>query len=266
MRNLLDAFGSAGSLPAGITRETVSLRNILCERLVPLNADQSRALLFFPSGGYCSGSPVSHASLVARLAFVANCVGYLVDYRLAPEHPFPAAIDDAYSAYQGLLETGISQDRIAIVGDSAGGALAVATTQLAINNELGAPACLYVISPWLDLTLSGRSYEARATVDPMNQRSLLAVLAQAYLQEHDPHDPLTSPLFGSFESFPASLIDVGADEVILSDSLSLAERIGMTGGGVRLNVRTDVIHDFLCFHNSLSIASEARAWIKAHTS
>jgi monoterpene epsilon-lactone hydrolase len=138
MRNLLDTFGSAGSFPAGITRETVSLRNVPCERLAPSNADQSRALLFFHSGGYSSGSLVSHASLVAQLAFAANCVGYLVDYRLAPEHPFPAAIDDAWSAYQGLLEAGISQDRIGVAGSSAGGALAIAITQLAINNELGA--------------------------------------------------------------------------------------------------------------------------------
>jgi acetyl esterase/lipase len=179
MRNLLDAFGSAGSLPADVTRETVSLRNVPCERLAPLNADQSRAILFFHSGGYSSGSLVSHASLVAQLAFAANCVGYLVDYRLAPEHPFPAAIDDAWSAYQGLLEAGISQDRIAVAGSSAGGALAVAITQLALNNELGAPACLYVISPWLDLTLSGRSYEARAAFDPINQRGLSAALAQS---------------------------------------------------------------------------------------
>lgn len=261
-----DALGAAVPFPTDCTRETVSLGGVPTLKITPPNAATGAAILFFHAGGYSSGSSVSHAAYHAAQCRAARVTGYALDYRRAPEHRFPAAIDDACTAYEALLADGLAGQRIILAGDSAGGGMSVAVTQYALQNGRPLPGGVYAVSPWADLTLSGASYERRAGSDPLVTRQALADLADLYLAGQDAGQPKASPLFGRFEGFPPLLIDVGADEVLLSDALGLAERAALAGSDVTLKVWPEMIHIFPWFFIELAdgrtAMAEAGAWMR----
>ena len=263
-----DAWGLSIPLPEGCQVEELSVSGVPAERLTPKGADAGAVILYFHGGGYAFGSPRSHRHYVARLAEAAGVTALAIDYRLAPEHPFPAPVEDALTAYRWLLKQGIAPTRIAIAGDSAGGGLTLAAALAIRAAGLPMPACLYPISPWADMAASGPSYQARAAFDPMVTLESLRPMAASYLGGHDAADPLASPIHGDYADFPPMLIHVGGDEVLLSDAVTVAEKVALAGSFVRLEAWPEMIHVFPIFHPYLAAArraiAEAGAWIGGH--
>lgn len=185
-------------------------------------ADRGRVLFYLHGGGYRSGSCVTHRDLAARLSLASGTRVLLLEYRLAPEHPFPAAVEDAAAGYRWLIG-GISPENVVIGGDSAGGGLALATMVRLREQGVALPAAAVLLSPWVDLTMTGPSIRTHAGLDPSGSREKLAEAADLYLAGADPKDPLASPLYADLRGLPPMLIQVGDHELLLSDSTRLAE-------------------------------------------
>jgi monoterpene epsilon-lactone hydrolase len=228
------------------------------ERLQPPTAQPGRMVLYLHGGGYVIGSPRSHRHLAVAIASAAAASALLLDYRLAPEHPFPAALDDAVAAYRWLLDHGVAPGGIVIAGDSAGGGLTVATLVALRDAGLPRPAAGVCISPWVDLTCSAPSYAAKATTDPIVVGQSVARMATAYLGAADRRTPLASPLFADLAGLPPLLIHVGSEEVLLDDSIALADRATKAGVGATLDVWPEMIH---VWHWFLPMLDEAQAAI-----
>jgi epsilon-lactone hydrolase len=261
----MDAFGEMGALPPGCQHEPVSAAGVKGERVAPVGAVGGRRILYLHGGGYVMGSTRSHRPMVARLADAAQATAVSLDYRLAPEHPFPSAVGDAVAAYQWLLEAGAEPGRTVIAGDSAGGGLTLATALSLKAHGLPQPAGLFVISPWADLTQSHDTMRTKAADDPMITRELLDDCAAQYLGDLNPKDPLASPVFGDFEGVAPILIQVGSEETLLGDSLLLAERAGHARVQVRLEVWPEMIHVWHAWSGQLGAArraiADAGAWM-----
>jgi len=215
-------------------------------------------VLYLHGGGYVIGSPRSHRHLAAAIASAGQATGLLLDYRLAPEHPFPAAVEDATAAYRWLLEQGIAPGHVVIGGDSAGGGLTVATLVALRDAGVPRPAAGVCISPWTDLTFGGASYRTRAQSDPIVSRPGIDGMAQAYLGATPPRTPLASPLFADLRGLPPLLIQVGSDEVLLDDATELADRAKAAGVDTTLEVWDRMIH---VWHWFLPMLDEAQAAI-----
>jgi acetyl esterase/lipase len=222
------------TLPArGVSRTQTTLAGVRGERFqVRGSSTPAGAVLYLHGGAYCVGSPATHRSITARIAQLTGTSVFAADYRLAPEHPFPAAIDDAVAAYRGLLATGLTPDRVAIAGDSAGGGLALATA-LRLR-ELGEPlpAALALFSPWVDLGAPDRGPEPAGEV--MVSLPWVNECARAYLGGKDAADPLASPINGDLRGLPPVLVQVGQDEILLQDSRRLHEALGAAAVEVSL--------------------------------
>lgn len=256
-RAAMDAVGEAAALPAGCRHEPHRLGGVRAERVLPLKTQPGRTLLYLHGGGYTSGSPRSHRPMVARIAEAAQATAIVPDYRLGPEHRFPAAVEDALAAYRALIEGGTQPERMIVAGDSAGGGLAMALA-LALKREgLPQPAGWFVISPWADLTQSGTSYRTKADTDPMISKAGLDQSAAAYLGGLDPRDPLASPIFGDFEGVAPVLIQTGSEEALLSDSVALADVLGQARVEVRLEMWPEMIHVFHAWGAVLQAARRA---------
>jgi acetyl esterase/lipase len=256
-RAAMDAVGEAAALPAGCRHEPHRLGGVRAERVLPLKTQPGRTLLYLHGGGYTSGSPRSHRPMVARIAEAAQATAIVPDYRLGPEHRFPAAVEDALAAYRALIEGGTQPERMIVAGDSAGGGLAMALA-LALKREgLPQPAGWFVISPWADLTQSGTSYRTKADTDPMISKAGLDQSAAAYLGGLDPRDPLASPIFGDFEGVAPVLIQTGSEEALLSDSVALADVLGQARVEVRLEIWPEMIHVFHAWGAVLQAARRA---------
>jgi epsilon-lactone hydrolase len=258
-RAAMDALGEMGSLPPGCFHEPATIGGIKAERIVPTSAVEGRRILYLHGGAYVGGSPRSHRPLVARLAQAARSAAVALEYRLAPEHPFPAAVDDAVEAYRHLMAEGVLPERTIIAGDSAGGGLALAAALKLKDEGLPQPAGLFVISPWADLTQSHPTYETKAGDDPMIARDRLNESAADYLGGGDAEHPLASPVFGDFAGIAPMLIQVGSEEALLGDSLLLAERAGHARVEVRLEVWPEMIHVWHAFGGQLGAARRAIA-------
>jgi epsilon-lactone hydrolase len=261
------AYGASIALPPGFIQTETKLGNIPATFLRGPGTREDATILFFHSGSYCSGHPADQLAYVAQLCEASHLSAFIPDYRIAPENPFPAAYDDSCGAYSALIsDLKLPGEKIALVGDSSGGSLAIAVAQFARDNNLDLPAAVYSVSPWADLTQSGSSYRSRASFDPVLHKDALQGFANAYLCGADPSDVRASPVFGNFENFPPVLIDVGADEVLLSDGLHLAERIGLAGGEVQLNVWKDMIHIFPWFATQIpegrAATERAGRWLR----
>ncbi|MBU1377777.1 MAG: alpha/beta hydrolase [Alphaproteobacteria bacterium] len=256
-RAAMDAAGEIGALPTGCFHEPATLGGVKCERVVPHGAAPGRMLLYLHGGAYTAGSPRSHRPLVARLADVAHTVAVAADYRMGPEHRFPAAVEDAVAVYRALLDGGTEPGQLIVAGDSAGGGLALALA-LALKAEgLPQPAGFFVISPWADLTQSGASYRTKADTDPMITKAGLDTHAMAYLGGLDAHDPLASPVFGDFEGVAPILIQTGSEEALLSDSITMADVLAHARVEVRLEVWPEMIHVFHAWGGGLQAARRA---------
>jgi acetyl esterase/lipase len=258
-RAAMDAFGEMGSLPPGCLHEPTTLGGVKAERIVPTGAVEGRRILYLHGGAYVGGSPRSHRPLVARLAEAARSEAVALDYRLAPENPFPAAVDDAVEAYRDLMAQGVWPERTIIAGDSAGGGLTLAVALKLKDEGLPQPAGLFTISPWADLTQSHATYKTKAADDPMIARERLNEAARDYHATTSPKNPLVSPVFGEFAGLAPMLIQVGSEETLLGDSLLLAERAGHARVEVRLEVWPEMIHVWHAFGGQLSAARRAIA-------
>lgn len=221
-------------------------------------ATEGAAILYLHGGAYVLGSAAAYRNFVGQIAARANASIFVADYGLAPEHPFPSAIDDAEAVYHGLAESGLS--RLILAGDSAGGGLALALllsmTAAARGGTLPKPLAAVVMSPWTDLALTGESIAARATSDPLLTREALEQAAQLYLGDADRNDPRASPLYGEFVGLPPVLFHVGEDEILLDDSARLADRIEAVDGVAQMHVWEGMTHVFPS-NLSLKAANEA---------
>src|SRR5207302_1942070 len=215
--------------PLDVKVETIAAPARPAEWLTPPGARTDAVVLYFHGGGYAIGSPRSHRHLAAAIARAAGIRALLLDYRLAPEHPFPAALDDAVEAYQWLLARGLAPGRIVLGGDSAGGGLTAATLIALRDRGLPRPGGGICISPWVDLTCSGASYATKAATDPIVTREGGEASAQAYVGAGDRKAPLVSPLFADLRNLPPLLIHVGSEEVLLDDAIGLGARARAAG-------------------------------------
>jgi monoterpene epsilon-lactone hydrolase len=265
-RATIDGFGAVDPPSPTAKIEATMLGGVPAERIAPAG-QTSRTILYLHGGGYCIGGPASHRSMVARIAEAARATCFLIDYRLAPEHPFPAAVDDALKAYRELTAGGADPSRLVIAGDSAGGGLSLATWMAARAAGLPPPAALYLISPWANVGQTGAAYAAKAKTDPVLTQDALDRFAGAYLGgKTDAKTPLASPLYGDFSDPPPMLIQVGSEEVLLSDSLGVAEAAGLAGGDVTLRVWPEMVHIWPFFAANLAAGraaiDEAATWIR----
>ena len=243
--------------PADVRVEPLEGAGVPGEWLVPPGARTDAAVLYLHGGGYVIGSPRSHRHVAAAIASAAGVAAMLPDYRLAPEHPYPAAVDDAVASYVWLLRRGIAPGRIVIAGDSAGGGLTVATLLAIRQRGRPMPAAGVCISPWVDLTCSAASYTTRAQADPMVTRDGVAEMARLYLAGKDPRTPLASPLHAELDGLPPLLIQVGDDEVLLDDSTQLAAQAKVAGVSAELEVWPEMIHVWHWFLPMLDEAQRA---------
>jgi monoterpene epsilon-lactone hydrolase len=216
-----------------------------------------RVILYFHSGVYVIGSASSTVPLVSELVRRIGVRAVTLDYRLAPENPYPAALHDALTAYEELLDQGLDAAQIALVGESAGGGLAVALLQVLRDRGASLPACALLLSPYADLTLSGDTVSSKAAVDPLLSPESLRLRVLDYAGDVDPADPLISPVFGDLGGLPPLLIQVGSHEVLLSDAIRLAGRAASDDVEVTLEVTPGVPHVFQAFSDLLDEASKA---------
>lgn len=246
--------------PPDVKVERVNVPAAPAEWLRPPSATPGRVVLYLHGGGYVIGSPRSHRHLAAAIAGAAGASALLLDYRLAPEHPFPAAVEDATAAYRWLLDQAIAPEHIVIAGDSAGGGLTVATLLALREARVPLPAGGVCISPWVDLTCSGASYATKAAADPIVRRAGVEEMARAYLGATPPRTPLASPLFADLRGLPPLLIHVGSDEVLLDDAVQLAERAKAAGVDATLEIYDRMIH---VWHWFLPMLDEAQTAVEA---
>jgi len=251
-RAAMAAMASASTPPEGVTVEPVSLGGRDGEWLIPVGGASDATVLYLHGGGYCIGSLDTHRDLAGRIAVAAGCRVVTLDYRLAPEHPFPAAVDDASAAYRDLLAHGVSPERIAVAGDSAGGGLTMAMLLALRSAGTPLPAAAACLSPWADLTQSSAAYRQLADLDPMVSKSGLDLMARAYLGDTDARSELASPLYAEdLGGLPPVRIEVGEHEVLIEDATQLAERLEAAGVSVSLIVWPELIHVFQAFPVSL---------------
>lgn len=236
--------------------ETVTAADRGAEWLCAPQVDRSRAVLYLHGGGYVMGSLNTHRALCGAISRASNAAVLHLDYRLGPESPFPAAVEDAVAAYEWLLSAGFAPKTLAIAGDSAGGGLVIACLLALRERGIALPACAVSISPWSDLTCTNASYESRADADPMVTLSGISQLAGHYLGDQDPKHPLASPNFADLTSLPPILIHVGADEVLLDDALKLHDKAQAAGVNSTLEVWDDMIHVWHAFHPLLKAGRE----------
>ena len=255
-RLAMEAFGAALPLAEGMSVSQVDLGRPAELHQGP-EVSPDRVLLYLHGGGFCIGSPGTHRGLISHLAHAAKAQIYALDYRLAPQHPFPAAVEDVEAAVGRLLDGGLAPDRLVLAGDSAGAGLAL-TTALR-RRDAGAPniCALYLISPWLDLSLSGQSMTLRAGHDPMLSRKLLTDFADAYLHGADARDRGASPLWANLSGLPPTLVQVGANEVLLDDARRFQDRAEEAGAPTVLEVWPAMIHVWHIFYPMLTQAREA---------
>jgi acetyl esterase/lipase len=239
--------------------DALSAGGVGAEWVVAAGARAERIILYLHGGGFRMGSTHSHRDLMQRLSAASRARVLGINYRLGPEHTFPAPVEDALSAYRWLLDRGVRAGSIALAGDSAGAGLALSCMFAARAANLELPSAAYLMSPWTDLAATGASFVSRADVDPLHDRPMILNLAKAYLgPSGDRFDPLASPLYGDLERLPPLLIQCGDHETILDDSVRLAERARSAGVAVELEIYPSMIHVFQAF-GELKAARKALA-------
>jgi acetyl esterase/lipase len=245
-------------VPDSIRTAQTTLGNRPALYVEPDNGPRAGTILYFHGGGWVYGSPESVLSLTGNLVARTGFGAYSVDYRLAPEYPFPAAIEDTLSAYRALLDSGQDPSAIAFAGDSAGGGLTVTTCLAARDAGLPLPAAIVAFSPGLDATRTGESMDTRQGVDPILTRESVKHTGAMYLAGQDPHQPMLSPaILADLTGFPPMLIQVGTNEIMLDDSTRLAARARAAEVDVILDITADVPHVFQSFAGVLDEADEA---------
>lgn len=248
---------AAFRLDPDIKAEPVIAGGVPGEWVTAPGADTGRNILYLHGGGYMIGSIKTHRCLAGWISRAAQARVLIIDYRLAPENPHPAAVEDALAAYRFMLDSGVNPSRSVVAGDSAGGGLTVAALLAIRDAKLSLPAAAVCISPWVDMEGSGESMKTKAAVDPMVSNGNLGEMAAAYLGGKDPRTPLASPLYADLKGLPPMLIQVGTSEVLLDDASRLAERARQAGVEVVYEPWENMIHVWQIFLPMLDEAKQA---------
>jgi len=251
-RRRLDALTARYPVPPDVSVEPVDAGGVPAEWTRTPGADPARVILFLHGGGYVSGSIRSHRQMIAQAGREAGARTLALGYRLAPENPFPAALDDALAGYRFLLARGFRPDNIVLAGESAGGGLAIATLVSLRDSGTPLPACAWCSSPWVDLEMTGATMASKAAVDPLIQPAYLRELAALYLNGQDPRLPMASPLHADLRGLPPLLIQVGSAETLLDDAIRLAGAAAAADVRTTLQVWPHMIHAWHLFHPQLA--------------
>jgi monoterpene epsilon-lactone hydrolase len=268
-RQRIEEVGAVWPVADDVTLEAVDCEGVPGEWSLAPGSDPSRVLIYFHGGGYCSGSILSHRRLVTEAGRAARMRTLAIEYRLAPEHPFPAALEDAMTTWRFLRRQGVPADGIAIGGDSAGGNLTITLINRLRTAGEALPACAWLLSPWTDLTMSGDTLDTKDAVDPIIHKGYLGELADAYAPAVlDRKDPLISPLFADLHGFPPTLIQVGSGEGLLADATRFAAAAGSAEVDVTLEIWPHMIHAWPMWNARLEQGRRALAsageFIRAH--
>jgi epsilon-lactone hydrolase len=251
-RKDIDARGKSFTLPADVRVEKLSANGVRAEWTSTPGAAKDKAILYLHGGGYVIGSLDSHRHVAAEAGRAAGVRTLAIDYRLAPEHPFPAAVDDSLAAYRYLLDSGIAPGNVAIAGDSAGGGLVVGAMLAIRDAGLPLPGAGWCISPWVDMESLSKSFVDRAETDPTVQKEGILEMARMYLGGADPRSPFAAPVYGDLRGLPPLVIQVGAAETLLDDALWLAREAGKSDVAVDLQIWPEMIHVWHQFHPVLA--------------
>jgi epsilon-lactone hydrolase len=252
-------------LPAGITREAVSVDGVPCEWLIPQNSSKDQALLYLHGGGFVMGLTSLHLEMVAYLAQKLGIRVLMVDYRLAPEYPFPAALDDCVTAYRWLLKQGISAHNLVVAGDSAGGNFAVTTLMKLRDSGDPLPVAAACLSPVADMT--DRSDVFGTVYDPVLHPRAARIYNQAYVAGKDARNPLISPVFGDWHGLPPLLVHAGDDEILRDDAVRIAELAKAAGVDVRLEIYPRMWHVWQIYRalpQTIQSLDDIAQFLKAH--
>lgn len=260
--------GFLGKIPAKFELSPVRIDGLYAEWILPPETAKDKVILYFHGGAYATGSCLAHRPIVAKFVKGSGIGALVFDYRLAPEHPFPAALEDSVAAYHWLLAQGVLPSRIVFMGDSSGGGLCFATLLALKDKSIPLPAAAVALSPWTDLKNNGESWIRNAKVDTLSWKNSQIVFAKYYAKDSDPGLPLISPLYGDLHGLPPVLIYVGGDELLLDDSTRFAEKAKKAGVDVRLRIGQGLFH---CYPACSPLFPEARqamdeicAFIKTH--
>ena len=256
-RRLLRELVSAQPLPAEVTVTAAALGGVPTAEITVDGIEPRHVVLYFHGGVYVIGDAFLAAELASQVGRRTQAKVISVDYRLAPEHPYPAAVDDALAAYEALLQTGIAPSDIAFAGESAGGGLAIATMFNARDHGLPLPAAAFLMSPYVDLTLAGTTMQTKSEVDPLLSRELLEPRVADYISGQDAASGLISPLFADLSGLPPLIIQAGTHEVLLDDAVRLAGQAATSDVEVTLDVTPGVPHVFQAYHAILDEAAAA---------
>ncbi|WP_269928412.1 alpha/beta hydrolase [Kocuria massiliensis] len=245
-------------VPSGVTLTDTTIAGRPAVLVEPRENPRPGTMLYFHGGSFALGSPSTAMSLTAHLVLRTGIRALSVDYRLAPENPYPAGVTDCFNAYQALLNQGVAPQEATILGDSAGGGLSVTTVLAAKNAGLPVPSCVVCFSPGLDQRRSGGSFESKRGIDPFFTPEALIASGERYLAGSDPHTEMTSPaVYADMKGFPPLLLQVGSDELLLDDSVRFAERARDAEVDVILDVTAKVPHVFQAFVDHLDEAGDA---------
>jgi monoterpene epsilon-lactone hydrolase len=241
----------------GFDYQTEDADGVSGEWIFPHGCDKTKVLLYFHGGGYFVGSTNTHRGLVSQLAKNAGISALSINYRLAPEHPYPAAIEDCAKVYEWLLSKNFQPNQICFGGDSAGGGCTIGTLTYLRDKNIALPKCAIALSPWLDVTLTSESSTTKAEIDPMLAAKEFPTVVQYYMNDADTKSPYASPIFHSLKNLPPVYVQVGEEEILLSDSLTFAEKAKADGVDVRLEVYPKLFHVFNAFWRILPKARKA---------
>ena len=243
-RERMDEVCAVDPPPDGVAFTPARIGTLDAEWSMAPGSDASRVLLYFHGGGYSSGSIRSHRAMVGLVGKLGRLRTLALAYRLAPEHPYPAALEDALAAWRHLREAGYAPERIAVGGDSAGGNLSLALILRLRATGEPLPAAAWLLSPWVDLAMTGATLDTKADVDPLISRAYLEGLAEAFLAGHDAADPMVSPLHADLRGLGPVLVQVGSSETLLDDAVRLAGALGAAEVATTLEVWPHMIHAF----------------------
>jgi monoterpene epsilon-lactone hydrolase len=256
-RRLLAELIAAQPLPAGVTVAAAALGGVPTAEITVDGTEPRHVILYFHGGVYVLGDAFQAAGLAAQVGARTRARVISVGYRLAPEHPYPAAVDDALAAYQALLEAGTAPSDIAFAGESAGGGLAIATLVNARDHGLPLPAAAYLMSPYADLTLAGSTMDTKSKADPLLSRDNLQARIADYTAGHDPALGLISPVFADLSGLPPLIVQAGTHEVLLDDAVRLARQAATADVEVTLDITPGVPHVFQAYYPILDEAAAA---------
>lgn len=268
LRSMFDEWGQPALEPENVSYKSDSTGGVEAIWALPVGADTSRVIVYTHGGGFAVGSADSHRKMAGHLAKALGATACILHYRRAPEHPFPAQLEDAVAAYTALLDMGYDAKKIATAGDSAGGNLAIASVLKFRDLNLPLPGAVIAYSPWLDMALRGATLETNAATDALVGKPILEAMAGMFLGgETDPLHPLANPLENDFTGYPPLYIAAGGAETLLSDSERLQEKVKAQNGNVSLSVVADMQHVFPALSGRAPEANEEleriAAWYRA---